>query len=93
MNINYAVIIYLIIINIFAVIITIADKYKAKKGLFRISENFLLTTAFFGGAVAEYVTMRVIHHKTRHKKFMLGLPLIILIQIAVIILVLYISKL
>lgn len=93
MSLNKILIIYFILINTLAVLFTIIDKRKAIKGRFRISEDFLMTVAFIGGAAAEYVTMRVIHHKTKHKKFMIGLPLMILLHIAVIILVLYIQKL
>lgn len=93
MSLNTAIIIYLIIINAAAVILTCADKYKATKGRYRILEDCLLTAAFLGGALAEYITMLVIRHKTKHKKFMIGLPAMILLHIAVIILVLYISKL
>ena len=93
MTLTKTLIIYLIFINAVAVLFTVIDKRKAIKGRFRISEDFLMTVAFIGGAAAEYVTMRVIHHKTKHKKFMIGLPLMILIHIAVVILVLYIQKL
>ena len=93
MSLNKILIIYFILINALAVLFTVIDKRKAIKGRFRISEDFLMTVAFVGGAAAEYVTMRVIHHKTKHKKFMIGLPLMILLHIAVIILVLYIQKL
>ena len=81
------------VISAVAMILTIADKHKAVKGKYRISEDMLLTIALIGGAAAEYITMQCIRHKTQHKKFMIGLPLMILLQIALIILVLYISKL
>lgn len=93
MSLNKILIIYFILINALAVLFTVIDKRKAINGRFRISEDFLMTVAFIGGAAAEYVTMRVIHHKTKHKKFMIGLPLMILLHIAVIILVLYVQKL
>lgn len=44
---------------------------------------------FFGGALAEYLTMKAIRHKTLHKKFMIGLPLFILIHVAIIALAVY----
>ena len=85
--------VYFAVISAVAMILTIADKHKAVKGKYRISEDMLLTIALIGGATAEYITMKCIRHKTQHKKFMIGLPLMILLQIALIILVLYISKL
>ena len=78
MKSNALFVIYLIVINLIAVILTVADKYKAIKGKYRISEDLLLTVALIGGSVGEYITMKAVHHKTKHKKFMIGLPLMIL---------------
>lgn len=72
---------YLTIINLFSVFLTVSDKNRAKKKKWRISENALIISALLGGATAEYITMRIIHHKTLHKKFMLGLPIIIIFQL------------
>lgn len=88
-----AIPVYLLLINIISAVITAADKYKAKRGRFRISEDLLLTLAFIGGAAAEYITMKIIRHKTKHKKFMIGLPAIMILHAAAAILVLYILKL
>lgn len=93
MRFTTALLIYVLIMNAVAVIFTAADKRKAAKGKYRISEDCLLTIAFLGGAAAEYITMLIIRHKTKHKKFMIGLPFMILLHIALAILVLYISKL
>ena len=72
---------YLIIISVFAVIITIYDKIAAKKlPRHRVPEKALMLTGFLGGAAAEYITMNVIRHKTRHRKFMLGLPAMIVLH-------------
>ena len=68
-----------------AIIVTIYDKIAAKKRpKHRIRENTLLLLAILGGAAAELVTMLLIRHKTRHKKFMIGLPVIIVAQAAAI---------
>ncbi|HIZ12006.1 MAG TPA: DUF1294 domain-containing protein [Candidatus Eubacterium faecavium] len=88
-----AIPVYLLLINIISAVFTAADKYKAKRGRFRISEDLLLTLAFIGGAAAEYITMKIIRHKTKHKKFMIGLPAIMILHAAAAILVLYILKL
>lgn len=79
--------IYFSFISIFAVIITIIDKRNAIKNKRRIPEDFLLTIGLIGGALAEFITMKVIHHKTRHKKFMIGLPIEIIVQTAAAILI------
>ena len=76
-------IIYLIIINIFAVIITIADKIKAARHSWRISEAALLVISALGGGTGMYLTMLIIRHKTRKIKFMLGIPLIVAFELGV----------
>lgn len=81
------ILIYFALISIFAIIITIIDKRNAIKGKRRISEDFLLTTGLIGGALAEYITMKAIHHKTKHKKFMIGLPIELILQITAVILI------
>jgi uncharacterized membrane protein YsdA (DUF1294 family) len=69
------------------VILTIYDKIAAKKRpKHRISEAMLILLALLGGALAEYVVMKLIRHKTRHKKFMIGLPVIIFLHILLIVL-------
>ena len=57
---------------------------KAKKGSWRISEATLLIFAVIGGSIGAMLGMKVWHHKTQHKKFKYGLPLILLAQIALI---------
>ena len=71
-------------ISLLTAIMTAADKIKAKKGSFRIPEKTLIILALLGGSVAEYSVMRLIRHKTLHKKFMIGLPLIIVFQLVLI---------
>lgn len=83
----YIAVLYLALISLITAAVTAADKIKAKKGAFRIPESTLLALAIFGGAVAEYFTMRLIRHKTLHKKFMIGLPVIIIFQLLSVILV------
>lgn len=78
------ILIWLVIISVFSSIITVYDKIAAKAKTRRIPEKVLLLTGLSGGAVAMFVTMLIIHHKTRHAKFMLGLPIIILIHIIII---------
>ena len=83
----YALVLYLALISLFTAVITAADNIKAKKGAFRVPESTLIILALLGGSIAEYAVMRLIRHKTLHKKFMLGLPLIIILQLIAIILV------
>lgn len=78
------VIIYLIIINLAAIIATIADKSRAKRRAWRIPESTLLLLSLLGGSISMLITMLIIRHKTKHIKFMLGIPAIIVLQIAAI---------
>ena len=80
---------YLAVISLSAVLLTISDKLRAAKHKWRISEATLLLVALFGGAVAEYITMRCIRHKTLHKKFMIGLPLILVLHLCIVGAVIY----
>lgn len=60
------------------------DKLKSKKGWWRIPEKTLLLFAVIGGSVGALFGMLLFHHKTKHKKFYLGVPIILVIQIALI---------
>ena len=75
---------YLIAINIVTLIVYGIDKVKAMKGKWRIPEATLLLLAVIGGSVGAWLGMKTWHHKTMHKKFKYGLPLILLAQIALI---------
>ena len=75
---------YLIVINIVTFLIYGIDKRKAKQGSWRISEATLLILAVIGGSIGALLGMKVWRHKTMHKKFKYGLPLILLAQIALI---------
>ena len=74
---------YLFVISAVSVFVCVIDKYNAIKNKWRISEKMLFLLSFLGGAVTMYLTMRLISHKTRHKRFMIGLPVIIFLQCAV----------
>ena len=73
------------VISIIAVVLTIYDKWAAKHGKRRIPEKILMLVAFFGGAIAMYLAMILIRHKTKHNKFMIGLPIMIVLHIIIII--------
>ena len=77
----------LIVINVITFLVYGIDKWKAKQGSWRISEATLLTLAVVGGSIGALLGMQVWHHKTLHKKFKYGLPLILLAQITLIYLI------
>ena len=73
---------YLFAINIVSFFLYGIDKYKAKKNKWRIPEATLLMIAVIGGSIGAWVGMRIWHHKTMHKKFKYGIPVIIIFQVA-----------
>ena len=77
---------YLGLISLIAICVTAYDKYAAKHlPRRRVRERTLFFLSAMGGSVAMLITMRLIRHKTLHKRFMIGIPLIILGQIALIV--------
>lgn len=80
--------IYLLIINAAGLILMLADKIKAKKHLWRIPEATLFLTAVLGGSAGCLLGMYAFRHKTKHLKFTLGMPLILVAQIVICILIL-----
>ena len=78
------IICYLLAVNIATFLLYGIDKYKAKKSKWRISEATLLTMAAIGGSIGAWAGMRLWHHKTMHKKFKYGIPLIIILQVALV---------
>lgn len=78
---------YLAVVNIIAFLMFGWDKRKAKMSGFRIPERTLLSLAVIGGSLGAYGGMKIFHHKTRHVKFRIGIPLIFLIQLILLYLV------
>ena len=76
-----AVIIYLAAVNVITFIMFGADKARAVKGRWRISEAALILAALLGGSIGALAGMRIFHHKTKHRKFTIGIPLILVLQI------------
>ncbi len=84
MNLTIILIIYLIIINISTFIIFGIDKRRAIKKRWRIAESTLFILALAGGSIGAEAGMYSFHHKTRHPRFVIGIPLILILQIVVI---------
>ena len=85
MNYELYITAFLLSVNVIAFFMYGIDKWKAKKDKWRTSEATLLWLAVIGGSIGAWLGMKVWHHKTMHKKFRYGLPLIIIVQIALII--------
>ncbi len=76
------ILVYLLIINAISFLLMLADKQKARKNLWRIPEATLLTTAVLGGSIGSLAGMYAFRHKTKHLKFTLGVPAILICQIS-----------
>lgn len=75
---------YIVVINLVSFMMFGIDKYKARRGQWRISEATLLAVAAIGGSIGARMGMKVWHHKTLHSKFRYGVPIMLLAHIALI---------
>ena len=73
---------YLLLINAAAFLLMLADKIRARKKRWRIPERTLIGSALLGGSIGALLGMYTFRHKTRHLKFTLGVPAILIAQIA-----------
>lgn len=78
------VMIYLIMINILAFLMMTLDKYKARKHAWRVPEKSFFLLSIIGGSLGTWIGMYICHHKTRHWYFVVGIPIILLLQILLI---------
>ena len=86
MKFEYLFAIYIVAVNLFAYILYGIDKHKSKNTKWRISERTLIISALVGGSIGALLAMRVFRHKTKHKKFTIGVPFILVLQIAMLLL-------
>lgn len=75
---------YIVSINVLTFVLYGLDKRKAQKAKWRVPESTLLWLAAWGGSIGALLGMILWRHKTQHKKFTLGLPAILLLQVALI---------
>lgn len=76
---------YIIIINVITYIVYAYDKNQAKKHKWRVRESTLLFLAFAMGSVGALAAMYITIHKTKHKKFTIGVPLLLILNIIILI--------
>ena len=86
------IIIYVVVINIIAIAVTVKDKEAARHKKWRISEKTLFVVAALSGCITMYLTMLAIHHKTQHKRFMIGIPVIFACEIFIAVAILEICR-
>ena len=72
---------YLLLINALGFFLMLIDKRKAKRGRWRIPEATLMWVAVLGGSIGSLLGMYTVRHKTKHLKFTLGIPLILMAQL------------
>ena len=77
--------IYLLAINVIAFLTYGLDKLKAKKEMWRVPEKVLLLMAALGGSIGALLGMKIFHHKTQKWKFKIGVPVILVLQIAIVV--------
>ena len=78
-----ALIAYFILINLIGAVINIIDKRRARNNQWRVKESTLWTVALLGGAPLSYAAMKAVRHKTKHTSFMVGMPILALLDTAV----------
>lgn len=76
---------YLIIVNLLTFVVFAIDKRKAQKGKWRIHTKTLMGLSLIGGTIGGLAAMYIFHHKTKQKKFSLGLPIMLTIQITLLV--------
>lgn len=96
MNITFGnnikiILIYLLFINIVSFSSMYIDKRRAIKKQWRISENNLMLLSIVGGSIGSLLGMYKFRHKTKHLKFAIGFPLILILHIALIIYFMFIK--
>ena len=83
------ILLYLLLINAIGFLLMLVDKFKAKKNLWRIPEATLMTVAALGGSIGSLLGMYTVRHKTKHVKFTLGIPAILILQIALVLFLIF----
>jgi uncharacterized membrane protein YsdA (DUF1294 family) len=86
-NTLYLAAVYMTVINSLTFVLFGIDKRRAKHAQWRIPEGTLIGLALLGGSLGAWLGMAVWHHKTQHKKFKYGIPLILLAQIVAVIMI------
>ena len=85
-GILHVALLYLVAVNLVTFLIYGIDKFKSKRARWRVPEATLLGLAAVGGSIGAWLGMKLWHHKTLHKKFRYGIPLILMAQMAIVLL-------
>lgn len=82
-NMSTGIVSYLIAVNITEFLLFGMDKRRAIRGEWRVPESTLLSLAILGGAIGGIIGMRIFHHKTKHPKFYIGMPAVLIMEIII----------
>lgn len=85
--------VYAVVMNLLGFIIMGEDKRRARKKLWRIPEKSLFLCSVLGGSIGTWAGMYVFRHKTKHWYFVVGMPLILLLQVAALVYGMYLYHL
>lgn len=80
------ILVYLLVLNLAGLAVMGIDKYKAVRHAWRIPEKTLFLVSILGGCAGTWIGMYLFHHKTRHWYFVVGMPLILILWIALLVL-------
>ena len=80
---NFDLAVGLTAVNLLAFFLFGVDKYKARKKKWRISEAALWTVSILGGSLGAWLGMQIFRHKTKHKTFVIGIPVLFVCQILI----------
>lgn len=72
---------YLLTVNAVGFLLMLTDKHRARKNRWRIPEATLMTVAAIGGSLGSLLGMYAVRHKTKHLKFTLGIPMLLILQL------------
>ena len=89
MNVILFILLYFLLLNFVGFVLMGIDKRKAIKGNFRIPESTLFIVALIGGSIGSLSGMHIFHHKTRKWYFAYGMPLILILQVAALIILFF----
>ena len=80
---------YPIVINVIGFLLMGIDKFRARRRGFRIPEATLFIIAIIGGSIGSLLGMHIFRHKTRHRSFTIGMPVILVIQIIFVLILIF----
>lgn len=88
-SVEACLLMYIAAVNLIGFLVMGIDKLKAKRRAFRIPEATLFLIALIGGSLGSILGMYLFHHKTRHHKFTIGMPVILVLQIILVVFLIY----